>query len=69
MVKKSNANNHCLKKKCKGVTVAEDMAAAVDMVAATAVAMGADTEVDTVAVMEAATVVAVSQKHIISANF
>ena len=39
--------------------VAEDMAAVVDTVAATAVAMGVDMEVDTVAVMAAATVVAV----------
>ena len=66
MVKKSNVNNHCLKKKCKEVMVAEDMAAAVvDMVAATAVAMGADMEVDTVAVMAGATGVAVRQTYII----
>ena len=65
MVKKSNANNHCLKKKCKGVMAVEDMAAAVDTVAATAVAMGADTEVDMVAVMAAATVVAVRYIQIV----
>ena len=43
----------------------EDMAAAVDTVAATAVAMGADTEVDMVAVTAAATVVAVRHIQIV----
>ena len=60
MVKRSNVNNHCQRRKCKEVMeVAVDTAAVVGMAVATEVAMGADMEVDTVVVMAAATVVAV----------